>query len=116
MLLVFLPEMLDGGKHGIGCRLAQAAQRGVLDHLSELDQLFNVAFLALALGDALQNLQHALGPQPAGYAFPAGFLLYEFHKETGYVHHAGVLVHADESARPHDGAQLDQRIVIDGGV
>ena len=44
--LILLAEVLQGGEHGVGGSLAQAAQSGGLDVLSQGFQLFDVAFFA----------------------------------------------------------------------
>ena len=48
VLDVFLAEVADGREHGVRGRLAQAAQRGVLDHFAQLDETFEVGLFALA--------------------------------------------------------------------
>ena len=48
MGLVLVPEIADGGKDGVGGRLAQAAEGAVLDAYAQLLQQLDVPFLALA--------------------------------------------------------------------
>ena len=47
--LVLVPEMVDGRKHGVGAGLPQAAEGGIFDDLSHLQQEFNIPFPALPL-------------------------------------------------------------------
>jgi hypothetical protein len=107
---------VDGGKHGVGGRLAQAAKRRGLDVLAQPLQLFDVAFLALAVDDALQNLQHAPRADAARRALAAALVHGEIQEEAGDIHHAVVFVHHDHAAGTHHGADLGQRIVFDGYV
>ena len=116
VVLVFLAEIADGAQDRIRGRLAEAAEGGVLDDGRHLLEELDVALLALALGDVRQDLQHPLGPLAAGGALAAGFILAEVHEEAGHVDGAGVLVHDDQAAGTHDGAQFDHLLVIDGGV
>ena len=58
MGLVLGAEILDGAHHGVGGRLAQAAQGGIGDGIGQLFQQLDVALLALSGHDALQDLQH----------------------------------------------------------
>ena len=41
----------------------------------QLFEQLDVALPALALGDAVEDLQHALGAQPAGHALAAALVL-----------------------------------------
>ena len=53
-------------------------------------------------------------PDAARNALAAGFAPAEFHEVLGHVHHARRVVHHDHAARAHDGADLGQRLVVDG--
>ena len=59
----------------------------------------DVAFLALAVADAGDDLEHALGAHPAGRALAAGLVLDEVQEEAGHVDHAAVVVHDDAARR-----------------
>ena len=109
-------EVADHRQHGVGGRLTEAAERGLLDHGAELLKALDVALFTLAGADALDDLEHALGADPAGRALAAALLLGELEEEARHVDHARVLVHDDEAARAHDGAELLQRLVVDGHV
>ena len=113
VVLVLLPEVADGAQDGVRGCLAEAAEGGVLDDGRHLLEELDVAFLAFSFGDVRQDLQHPLRPLPAGGALPAGLVLAEIHEEAGHVDGALVFVHDDEAARSHDGAQLDDGLVID---
>ena len=112
VLDVLVAEVADRREHRVGCRLPQAAQRGVLDHFAQLDQPLDVGLFALALADAVEDLQHPLGAHAAGDALAARFLLDELQEEAGHVDHAAVLVHDDQAAGAHDRAQFRERLVV----
>ena len=116
VLFVLITEVLQSGQNGVGSGLAQAAHGGVLDDAAQVLQGLDVALLALACHDAVEDLQHALGAHTTCGTFAAGFLLDEVQVEAGGVHHAGVLVHDDQAAGAHDGAQSCQGFVVQGGV
>ena len=97
---------------GFEARLAQAAQRRVLDHFAQLDQPLDVGLFAAAFADAVEDFQHPLGAHAAGNALAARFLLDEFEEEAGHVDHAAILVHDDQAAGAHDRAQLGERLVV----
>ena len=75
MRFILFAEILDGGNDRIGGRLAQAAQRTVLNRLGNREQGINVLVMPPALGNPGENLQHLPRPQPAGRALAAGFRL-----------------------------------------
>ena len=114
--LVLVAEVADVGQHRVGRRLAEAAERRLLDRLAEVDEALDVALLALAVADARDDLEHALGADAAGRALAAALLLDEVEEEARHVDHAGVLVHDDEAAGAHDGAELGQRLEVDRRV
>ena len=89
---VFIPEILEGGDHRIGCALAQAAQAGGHDLLAEHFQGINISGLALASADLVKDFQDAAGAHPAGSAFTAGFKAEKFHECDGQVDNAGAFI------------------------
>ena len=106
VLDVLVAEMADRRQHGVRGRLAQTAQRRLLDPLAQLDQAFHVGLFALARADAFEDLQHPFGAHAAGHALAARFLLHKLEEEPGHVDHAAVLVHHDQAAGAHDRAQF----------
>ena len=74
MILILVTEVTDGGQNGVGSSLAQAAQSAVLNGNAQLFQQLDVAVLALAVDDALQDLTEALGADTAVDTLTAGFL------------------------------------------
>jgi hypothetical protein len=116
VILELLAEVADVTEHRVGGRLAQPAERGVLDGLAQLQQLLDVAFPPFTVADAGDDLEHALGAHPAGSALAAALLLCELQEEAGHVDHAAVLVHDNEAAGAHDGAQLLYGLVVNGHV
>jgi len=81
-------EVADHRQHRVGGRLAEAAERGLLDHLAELLEALDVALFTFAGADALDDLEHALGADPAGRALAAALFLGELEKEARHVDHA----------------------------
>ena len=116
MGLVLVTEVTDRREHGVGGRLAEAAERGLADRLAEGHEALDVALLALTVADALHDLEHPLGADAARRALAAALFLRELEEEAGDVDHAGVLVHDDDAAGAHDGAELLQGGVVDGHV
>ena len=116
VLDVFVAEVADGREHRVGRRLAQAAERGVLDHLAQVDQPLDVGLLAAAFADAVEDLQHPLRAHAAGHALAARLFLDEFEEEAGDVDHAAILVHDDQAAGAHDRAELGERLVVQRDV
>src|SRR5262249_1979646 len=69
--LVLAAEVAEGAQHGIGGRLAQAAQTGLSHHRTELLQKRQVGGAAVALGDPVQEAVHLNRPGAAGDALAA---------------------------------------------
>ena len=114
--LVFMAELLNGGKHRVGRGLAQAAQGRGLDVLRQVFQPLDIAVLALAFANAVEDFQHAARADAAGGALAAAFIHGEIQEEAGDVHHTVVLVHDDHAAGAHHGAGRDQVVIVHGGV
>ena len=111
-----VPEMADCRQHGVGRCLAQTAQCRVLDRIAEVDQPLNVPLPAFPFADTVQYFQHPLRADPARRTLAARFVLHELEEESRHVHHARVLIHHDETARAHDGAQLGEGFVVHGHI
>ncbi len=116
MLLVLAAKVADGGEYGIRRGLAEPAERCFLDFGAELDKPVDVLVLAVALADAVENLEHPLGADSARRTFPARLLLHELQEESGDVHHTGGIIHDDKTARAHNGAELLEGGVVEGNV
>jgi len=114
--LVFIAEVSEGAQRRIGRREAQAAEACVLDHFAEFLELVQVFHDGAAVADPLQDAQHLGSADAAGDAFAATLVAAEVHEEPGNVYHAALVVHDDEPAGAHDGAQRRQVFVVDGGV
>ena len=106
MGLIFTSEIFKGGEHRVGGCLAQAAHGRLLDGFCQFLQKLQVSRFSLALCNALQDLQHPPGAITAGEAFSAGLVTDKVHEIPGRIHHAGVLVHDNQAAGPHDGPKL----------
>ena len=72
--------------------------------------------LARARGDALEDLEHALGAEAAGHALAAALVLGELQEVPGEVDHAGGVVGHDHAAGAHDGAGRGEALVVDRRV
>ncbi len=116
VLDVFIAEMSDGGKHWIGGRLAESAQRGRSDRVAQILEFGQILFLSQPLGNPDQYVIHLPRPDAAGHAFTAGFFLGEMKVVAGQIHHAVRLIQHDHPARTHGRAGLDQVFVVDGQV
>ncbi len=66
--------------------------------------------------DAVEDLEHALGAEPAGDALAAALLLGEVEEEARQVDHAGLVVDDDHAAGADDGAGGGEALVVDRGV
>ena len=112
VVFVFIAEIFDRGQDRIGRCLAETAHGGVFDRIAELQQQFDVAFLAFPGSDPVQHFQHPFGTYTAGRTLAAGLFLNEVHIEPGRIDHAGVFVHDDQTAGSDNGAKLSQMFVI----
>ena len=111
-----LAEVLDGGENRVGRGAAERAQRAVHDVVAELLEQLDVAVAAVAVLDAVQDLEHALGAQTAGHALAAALLLGEVQEEARQVDHAGLVVDDHHAAGADYGAGLGEALVVDRRV
>ena len=116
MVFVFVAEVADGGEHGIGRGLAERAERAVADHAAQLVEKIEVLRGAAAGGDGVEDAQGLVEADAAGDAFAARLGVRELDEVAGHVDHAVVFVHDDHAAGAHDGADLGEAFVVDGGV
>ena len=75
-------------------------------------QGFDVPRLSFSSSNPVEDLQHPFGANSAGGAFSAGFLLNKVQIEPGGIHHAGVLVHDNQTAGPHNRTQRGQGFIV----
>ena len=108
VFVVFLPEILNGAQHRIGCCLTQTTDGRFLDGMPQFFEQFHIALTAFAPGNPLQNLQHTFGSDTTGHTFSTGLVLNEFHKEAGHVHHASIFVGTNQAPGTHNGPVLHQ--------
>ena len=109
---ILVTEEFESRKNGVGSSLAEAAERILLDVVSQLLKSVDILEGTLAVGDLLKQLHHALGADTAGGALTAGFVDGEVQEELRDIDHAVVLVHDDEAARTHHAADGGEVIVI----
>ena len=107
-----LLEVAQRGEHGRRGQLAQRAQRTFLHPVRDLADAIQVRQLAVARGDALQDLQHAGAADAARRAFAAAFVADELHEVLRELDHAGGLVRHDHAARPHHRARGAERVEV----
>ena len=86
--LELVAEVADGGEHRVGRGLAEAAERAILDGVAELLELLDIALLAPAVNDSVEDLEQALVADTAGNALAAALLGREVEEEAGHTHHA----------------------------
>ena len=116
VVLELVVEMAQRGEERVRRGLPERAERRVADHPPELVEVGEILLAPLALGDAGEDAQRLVQPDPAGRALAAGFGAGELDEVAGDVDHAIVFVHHHHAARPHDGAELAERFVIDRGL
>src|SRR5664280_1849398 len=111
--IILGPEVAEGGEHRVGGRLPEAAQRRVLDVPPQRLEGVEVRRDGLALGDALEQVEHHAGADAAWRALAARLLDEELEEEARQLDHAGAVVEDDEPAGAHDRTELLQRLVVD---
>jgi len=109
---VFLAEVFECAHHRVARRLAETAQRRLGDGAGKLLEQIKILKASLVVHDAREDLEHPLRALPAGHALAAAFILREAHEKACRFHHAGALVHDDETARTDDGADLLERVKV----
>src|SRR3954454_20096699 len=109
---ILAAEVFEGGQHGIGGALPQAAEAGAPDQFAAFFEQVEVGAGGLPPPDLFEQAVHLLGAGAAGDALAAGLGHAELHEELGDVHHAGRFVHHDHAARAHDGPDRGERLVI----
>ncbi|MBA7686500.1 hypothetical protein ES703_94949 [subsurface metagenome] len=92
---ILLSKMPDSGQNRIRRGLAQSAERGVLDHIAQVYEFFDIPLFSPAFTDPCKDLQHALRAYPARGAFAAGFILYKIDKESSHIDHTRIFIHDD---------------------
>ena len=109
MALVLVAEIAQRREHGVGRRLAKAAERRIAHGEGELLEGVKVLLVGLAARDGKSRMRSICErPFAAGRALAAGLARGEAHEVARDVHHAVVLVHDDHAARAHDGAELGE--------
>ena len=104
---------MQGGEHRVRRRLAQSAERIFFQIIAELFQTVDVLQGAVAAGDLIEDFQQAARTNAARGTLSTGFIHGEFQEELRDVHHTGGVVHDNQAAGTHHGADGDQVVVID---
>ena len=84
--------------------------------VSKLLELVDILHLALAGCDLIEYLKQSLGTYTARSTLTAGLVNGELKVELGDIHHTGILVHNDKSARAHHRAKSYEVIIVDRSV
>ena len=113
---IFLSEIPQRGEYGIGSRLSKRAERAGLQMIAQLFQPVQIFHLCLSFCNLFQDFQHTPCSDPAGCAFPAGFVYCELQEKLCDIHHTGVLVHNDQTAGAHHGTDGDQIVIVYGHI
>ena len=116
VLFVFVAKIAERGEHRVGGRSPQAADASRLDRQGQLLQLFQVARLALAGADAVEDVEHPPGADAAERTLAARLVLGEAEEVAGDIDHAVAVVQHHQAAGAHDRADLGQGFVVDGRV
>ena len=116
VVFVLFAEVADGGEHGVGRGLAEAAERTLADHAAQFVEQGQVVGGSVAFGDGVENAEGLVEAHAARHAFAAGLGMRELDKVAGHVDHAVVFVQNHHAAGAHDGADLRERLVIDRRV
>ena len=116
VLHVFVPEVVEGRKNGVGRGLTKTAKSGVLDDGCQVAELGEVLHGAATVGDFLKDFAEAFVTDTAGRALAAALLACEFKVELGDGGHTAGFVHDDHTARTHHRTGSDEAVVVDSSV
>jgi hypothetical protein len=98
MRFVFIQEVFQRTFDRIRRSFSEAAKTVLIDLVTQIAQCVNVIRFALAFADPGENFENPAGPDTAGGALSAAFVLGEFHEEPGNINHAGVFIHDNQTA------------------
>ena len=104
MSIILFTKIPDRGQYGVCSRSSEAAKRKIVRETADFIQQLNVAFTALAMGNAVEYFPHPDQSFPAGRTLTTGLLEQEVDEIPGHLYHAGVFIHDDHSAGTHDGS------------
>src|SRR5208283_365961 len=76
----------------------------------------HIALAPFTIRDPGQDLEQGLAALAACAALAARLVVGELDEELGDIHHAGVFIHNNHSARTHHRAHFLQALVIDGKI
>ena len=97
----FVAEMPDGSRHGpCGC-ITKRTDGIAFDLPLDNPQQIDIAQLAFAVFDLVQDLFHPSGTLAAGRTLSAALMAIETGQRQGMTHHALVFIEHDESAAAH---------------
>ena len=113
---ILVSEVAKRGDNGVGSRLAKSAKRRALDVVAKLLHTVKVLKLTITGDDLVEDLKKTLGTYTAGRTLTAGLVYRELKEELGDINHTVVLVHDDQTAGAHHGADSEQVVIVDGGI
>ena len=113
MRLIFIAEIFNVERTGLGAVFPRPQRAPSLIASPSSSSFIDIAFFALAGNDSLLESPACAWFPRGRSALSAGFVYPEVQEEPGHVNHAVVLVHNDETAGSHHGADCQQVIIID---
>src|SRR4030042_918111 len=73
---------------------------------------FDILHASFTLDNPVQDIEHDLHSHTTGNTFSAGFVHRKVCEEPGCIHHAGVIVHHDQTPGTHHGSCLIEGVKI----
>src|SRR5262249_1923805 len=98
MCLVILPEIAQGGQHGIRRSFSEPAEAACADLMREAFQFGKILGLALTRAQPVEDIEHAPGANATERTFPTGLVLSELKEVAGDIDHARRVVQHDQAA------------------
>ncbi len=116
MRLELIPEVFESGEHWIWSALTEGAERPFLHHACYVLDHREILDFPRTLGDAGEDFEELLPPDPARRALAARFCYSELQEEPGQFHHARILIYDYHAAGAHERPGCHEGIEVDGQV